>query len=112
MDVVSPVSQYDIQGGNLKWDQDSLIEKKVPANHKAKSIINPFACHPDESAFNRHQDCHFGHAVIDETNEETVDDEAYQETARSPLGQTAPDIDEQPGADGAADGNELNLPIS
>ena len=70
--VITPERNNQIQGDNLKRDKQRLVEKEVPADHEAKSIINPVARKTDKATGDRHVRVHLSDGVVGETEDHGV----------------------------------------
>ena len=109
--MVRPKGQNQAQSRNLKGNQDGLKSEKVPPRDEAERVVNPFAREPDEAAADGHVDGHLGHGVVDHGHDDVVDQEGEEEVAGPGVVKGAADADEDGGADGGAEADELDLAV-
>lgn len=111
-DRIGPERQHQVESDDFEGDQESFVEEEVPAGHEAKGVVDPFTGHTNETSRNRVKGCHFSHAVVHEAEETAVGSVGNEQTAGTTTGKTAADTDEEGSADGATDGDELDLTIA
>lgn len=70
--VITPERDDQIQGNDLKGDKQSLVEKEVPPDHEAKSIINPVASKTNKSTGYGHVRVHLSDGIVGESEDHGV----------------------------------------
>lgn len=110
-DLVAPVGDDEGQGGNLKGNEKSLVEEKIPTRHETKSVVDKVSGKTNEATRHGVQRGHFGNGVVDKSEDTRIDDEDNEQTARATLGETSTDTDEEGSTNGATNGNQLDLTV-
>lgn len=109
--VISPESKDQVEGRDLKRNEQRLVEEEVPADSEAEGLVDPLASHTNETAGDRVQSGHLSHAVVHETEGAAVDEVGEEERAGPASVQALADADEEGGTDGATDGDKLDLAV-
>lgn len=110
-DLVAPEREHKVERGHLERDQQRLVEEIVPADHETKSLVAPDARQADEAARHGHVGAHLRDRVIDKRHDAGVQRVGEEEAAGTALDEALADGHEEAGADGAADGDQLDLPV-
>lgn len=107
--VIAPICQDQVQGCNLKWNQDCFEQKEVPPDHESPSFVDPDIGVLNKGCADGHEDGHLGESVVHQGEDDGLQDEGNQQTACSSMQQTIADCDEERCPNGATDGKELYL---
>ena len=70
--IVSPEAEDEVDGGDFEGDEQGFVDEEVPADHEAKSIINPMASKTDKATRDRHISVHLSDRVVGETEDHGV----------------------------------------
>ena len=84
----------------------------VVASHETKSVVNEVPSKTDEAARDRVCGGHLGDAVVHQAEEASIDGVRQEQAAWAAFVETAADADEESGANGAANGHQLDLSVS
>lgn len=127
----TPERQHQSESRDLKGNQKGLIKamrkvladtpekrkrendgQKVPSDHKAKGLVNPFAGETNEAATDGIGSGHLGEAVIHHGQEHRLNRVRKEQAARTTGIETSTNTDEKSSSNGTTNGNELDLAVT
>lgn len=101
-----------MQSCNLEGDEQCFVEEEVPAGCEAQCFINPMTGQSNKTTANRHVDGHFGDGIVHHAHDDGIEGVGHEKRAGAGFVESTTDTDEQSSADGASDGDQLNLAVA